>query len=67
MYWIDLYNSRDKQYGYNITVGGVGSGSGKNSPNFSLKRSQETIYKLKENHLGDKIKLYQVFRELSIM
>lgn len=53
-YWIKFYNSRNSQFGYNITVGGIGSGSGKDSPNFGLKRSEATLEKLRETHLGDK-------------
>lgn len=51
-YWIRFFNSRDPEFGYNITVGGIGSGSGEDSPNFGLKRSEETISKLRTTHLG---------------
>lgn len=53
-YWISFYNTRDNNFGYNISVGGKGSGSGKNSPNFGLKRSLATLVKLRESHLGNK-------------
>jgi group I intron endonuclease len=53
-YWIDFYNTRDDKFGYNITAGGIGSGSGTESPNFGLKRSEITIAKLRESHLGEK-------------
>jgi group I intron endonuclease len=53
-YWINYYNSRNNKFGYNASPGGIGVGSGVNSANFGLKRSPETIAKLRESHLGDK-------------
>lgn len=54
IYWIDFYNTRNSKFGYNASPGGIGVGSGVNSANFGLKRSPETILKLRESHLGDK-------------
>jgi len=53
-YWIKYFDSRNPLYGYNISPGGRGSGSGINSANYGLKRSNETKQKLRESHLGDK-------------
>lgn len=53
-YWITYYNSKNVKFGYNETVGGLGSGSGINSANYGLKRKPETIIKLRESHLGER-------------
>lgn len=53
-YWIEFFQSRNQKYGYNIAAGGLGSGSGINSPNFGRKRTTETIKKLSESHSGIK-------------
>lgn len=53
-YWISYFNTREPTLGYNISPGGEGSGSGINSPNYGLIRSDETKLKLKESHLGSK-------------
>lgn len=52
-YWIDFYQSRDRNFGYNISPGGIGSGSGRNSVNFGLKRSPETLLKMTKSHIGN--------------
>ena len=53
-YWIQFYKSRKPKFGYNATDGGIGVGSGPNSANFGLKRSEETLEKMRESHLGEK-------------
>lgn len=46
IYYISLYNARDKSIGYNLTDGGEG--------NLGLKMSQETKDKIRDKHLGRK-------------
>ena len=58
IYWIDFYKTRDNEYGYNISPGGIGVGSGTNSANYGLKRSHETLLKLSKSHTGDKNQNY---------
>jgi group I intron endonuclease len=53
-YWIEFLQTKNNKLGYNIAPGGIGSGSGKDSPNFGLKRSASTLNKLRESHLGEK-------------
>lgn len=53
-YWIEFFKSLKTEYGYNKSSGGVGSGSGINSPNYGLKRTDDVKRKLRESHLGDK-------------
>lgn len=67
IYWIEFYNSRNSKFGYNASPGGIGTGSGVNSANFGLKRSDETIEKLSASHKGDKNQNYgKIFSEETI-
>lgn len=45
VYWIEVFNSRNTEIGYNITAGGEGR---------SCKHSKETIQKMKISHKGCK-------------
>jgi group I intron endonuclease len=58
IYWINFYNTRNSKFGYNVSPGGIGSGSGINSANFGLKRSLEVILKLSNSHKGERNQNY---------
>ena len=45
---------------YNIALGGKGAGSGKNSSNWGLKRSEETKQKMSEAKKGKKYSQYHI-------
>lgn len=53
-YWIKYYDTQKRKLGYNIAEGGRGPGSGINSANFGLLRSESTKKKLRISHLGEK-------------
>lgn len=51
---IKQYDSRNKNYGYNLAPGGNGVGSGSDNPNFGKKQSQGTIDKRVQKLIGKK-------------
>lgn len=52
--YIQTFDSRNKEYGYNLAPGGGGVGSGANHPLYGKKQSQETINKRIEKLRGQK-------------
>ena len=53
-YWIKFYQSNNKEYGYNMTIGGGGGDTWTNNPH-----KQETSQKIRQANLGSKRTLEQ--------
>ena len=65
IYYIDKYNARDPDYGYNIHCGGNVQ-SGENNPMYGkrFKHTQEAINKIKQSHTGKSL-TYEIRKKIS--